>query len=367
MPKTFTFHVGLPKTGSTTIQKYLRYQEEKLRSFGFLYPGPRDHQVMDARLHHPMMLNAMAGKMIIPLKGLDVQACREVVARVSKHFRESDLANLIWSHEGMAPGARNWDAKYLARLLDGDDVRIVFFARYTDDWLDSLYKQKIWARAGRRAEMLHEKPLRPLSRLPRTAKGARAQPEKSLLGGAARMIGALRIMRQALPTAEIIVRSFDANREKGRVVSGALEAMGVPVEGVFPDADDEAGVRNPTKSDLYSMLLHHLVTARADTDVIREVAAAARKRDRDAVEYEPLSGRRFRFLSDEDTILARGYYEELREHYSELPAQPPFVSRPGERFLPKDEGVALLDWLRPDISDSVFDQACAAYPADPGP
>ena len=41
------------------------------------------------------------------------------------------------------------------------------------------------------------------------------------------------------------------------------------------------------------------------------------------------------------------------------------VSR-DQRCLPKDEGVALLDWLRPDISDAIFERARAAYPADLG-
>lgn len=363
MQKSVIFHVGLPKTGSTTIQKYLRLQHEKLSSLGVLYPGPREHQVMDARLHHPMMLNAMTGKMIIPMKGFDVAACRERVARVSSEFRKSELTTLIWSHEGMAVSARNWDTGFLETILGGANMRIVFFARYIDDWVDSLHKQKIWARAGPRAERISVNPPRPVARPPRQPKGG-AQPDKSLLGAAARLSGALRTMREILPSANIVVRSFDENRRNGRVVSGALEAMGLPAQEAFPDADEEAGVRNPTKSDLYSMLLHHLEATEAGVDVVREIAAAARIRMSEGLEFEPLARRRFRFLSDEDVLQARGIYEALRRDYPDLPAQPPFVSRPGERRLPKDEGVALLDWLRPDISDAAFDKARAVFPAD---
>ena len=95
-------------------------------------------------------------------------------------------------------------------------------------------------------------------------------------------------------------------------------------------------------------------------------SAPGGKRDRRGIRFEPLVGRRFRFLSDETILQARGYYEELRQDFPDLPAQPPYVPRPAERRLPKDEGVALLDWLRPDISDAIFDQACAAYPKDLG-
>lgn len=362
MPKNVIFHVGLPKTGTTTIQQYLRAQDDNLRSLGFLYPGALEHEIMDAWINHPLMFNAMMGRVIGPSNGLDVQACREVVELTFRKFRESDLDNLIWSYEAMAMSARGWDVNYLERTLSGADVRIVFFVRYTDDWVDSQFKEHVWARAGRRrAQRIYARPLRSLAPPP-AVEGAATRPDKSMLGTGGKVIGNLQIMRRVLPSAEIVVRSFDANRAKGRVVSGALAAMGVPVEGAFPDADDEAVVKNPTKSDVYSMLLYNLELGQAGIEVIRDVAAAAIKRDRRGAKFEPLNGRRFRFLSDENIMQARAYYEELRQEYPELPAQPPHVSKPAESCLPRDEGVAVLDWLRPDISDAIFDRACAAYP-----
>jgi hypothetical protein len=364
MPKKVCFHVGFPKTGTTTIQQYLRNQDDKLRSLGFLYPGRREHDVMDAWVNHPWMFNSMVGEAKAPSEGLGVAACREVVARVFEEFRQSDLENLIWSHEVMATNAREWDVNYLERLLDGVDVRIVFFARFVDDWVESRFKQDIWARTGRRAEELYVRPLRQAAPLSGEHKDTAARTGVSMLGQGAMMIEALRIMRKILPSAEIVGGSFDTSREEGKVVSAALASMGVPVEGAFPDADVEAGVENPTKSDLYSMLLYHLITAQAGLDVIGDVAAAAKKRDRRGLKFEPLAGRRFRFLSDENILQARGYYEELREDYPALPVQPPFVSRPADMRLPRDEGVALLEWLRPDISNDIFEKARAAYPAD---
>lgn len=366
MSKRVTFHVGLHKTGSSTLQQYLRGYDKKLRSLGILYPGPREHEVMGARESHPLMFVAMTGNMSAPSEGLDQQGCRDVVARVFDEFHESHLENLIWSYEAMALTARAWDADYLERILHGADVRIVFFARYIDDYIESLYKELIRSRGGPRADVFYAQPMPSIAPLPGAHKSRGARPVESLMEQGARIVDALRIMRTKLPSAEIVVRSFDADRENGRLVSSALAAMGAPVESAFPDADDEAGVKNPTKSDLYSMLLYHLVIARAGVDVIRDVGAAGRKRDRKGLKFEPLIGRRFRFLSDENIMQARGYYEDLRQEYPDLPAQPPYVPRPAERRLPKEEGVALLDWLRPDISDAIFDKACAAYPGDPG-
>src|SRR5471032_2562840 len=118
MPKGVTFHVGLPKTWTTTIQQYLRRQDKTLRSLGFLYPGLREHEAIQTH-KHPLMINAMMGNAKAPSAGLSVEACREAVARVSREFQESDFENLIWSHEGMALSARNWDVAYLQRILDG--------------------------------------------------------------------------------------------------------------------------------------------------------------------------------------------------------------------------------------------------------
>src|SRR5450432_160213 len=112
MPKSVTFHVGLPKTGTTTIQRYFRSQDEKLRSLGFLYPGSREHEAMHSH-KHSLMINAMVGNAKAPSEGLDLRACREVVGRVFEEFHKSDLENLVWSYEGMALAARNWDVEYL--------------------------------------------------------------------------------------------------------------------------------------------------------------------------------------------------------------------------------------------------------------
>ena len=297
-----------------------------------------------------------------PSQGLDPHACRKVVARAFRKFRDSDLENLIWSYEAMGLSARNWDAEYLGRMLDGADVRIVFFIRYIDDWIESIYKEHIWERAGAKAERVYARPLRPLLPRSRAGEGAGARGAESMLETGARMGDTLRIMRKVLPSADIVVRSFDANHARGKVVSGALAAMGLPVDGAFPDADDEAGVRNPTKSELFSMLLYHLEVAQVGMDVLREIATAARRRDNKGVKFEPLTGRRFRFLPEENILQARGYYEELRGEYPDLPARSPYTPKPADRYLPKDEAVAVLDWLRPHISDAVFDKARAAYP-----
>lgn len=354
MPKTVIFHVGLPKTGTTSIQNYLRSQDDKLRSLGFVYPGSVEHPAM-ASFKHLMILAAMLGKPPPRSEGLDARGGRQAVERVFSDFRASDHGNLVWSHEGISARAFDLDADYVRALLKDLDVRIVLFARYLDSWVESLFMERIRAQGGPgRGGAKRPKPRLAGGRI---EGGPR---RRSMLEEASVIPGSLGALRELLPSAEIVVQSYDAHREAGKVVSGALAAMGVPAA-AFPDADDAAEVRNPTKSNLYSMLIHHLLLGDADIDVLRAVTKATIVRDRKALEFEPLSGRRFRFLSEENIVEARGVYEELRRDYPDLPAQPPYAPSPAERSLPRDDGLALLEWLRPDISDATFAKARAAY------
>jgi hypothetical protein len=363
MLKTVIFHIGLPKTGTTTIQTYLRNQDERLRSLGYLYPGAREHPGFRPD-KHLLILSAMLGNEPPKSTGMNTQDCREAVAQVFEDFRISDLNTLIWSHEGISSRVFGLDAKYMKSLLRQLNIRIFLSVRYLDDWIESLYKERIRAQGGngrgRRASMSKPKPLLPLASLSE-ALAEKRQPAKSMLEECSEIPASLRLLREILPAAEIVVQSYDANLQQGKVVSGALAAMGLPVASAFADADEAAGVRNPTKSNLYSMLIYNLVMGRAGAEVVRAVTVATKRRSRAKLHFEPLVNRRFRFLSEESILDARGYYEELRQDYPHLPVQPPYAPDPAERSLPRDEGVALLDWLRPDISDAVFSEACAAY------
>jgi hypothetical protein len=363
MSKSAVFHVGLPKTGTTTVQLYLRSHESRLRRVGVLYPGSQEHPAM-GHFKHLMILSAMLGTDPPKSGGLDAARCRRIVDRVFRKFAKSDHDCLLWSHEGISTRASDIDADYMRRLVNGLEVRVVLSVRYIDDWIESLYKERIRARGGRgrgrteRAEPTTKaKPLPTIGRRPQ----GEARWPRSMLEEASEIPGALRILQEIFPTSKIVVQSYDASREKGMVVAGALEAMGLPVASAFPDADKEAAVRNPTKSDVYSMLVYHLLMGRTDADVVRAITQATKFRVRGGADFQPLSGRRFRFLTEENIIEARGYYEELRRDFPHLPAQRPYAPDPAERSLPREDGVALLDWLRPDISDHVYERALAAY------
>lgn len=312
---------------------------------------------------HLLILSALLGNEPSRSGELDAAGGRAAVEEVFRQFRQSGSKSLIWSHEGISSRIFDLDADYLRRLVDDLDVRIVLFVRYIDDWVESLYKERIRAQGngttGRRATHASPKllPLAPEE----SRRFATARPRKSMLEEGCEIPRSVQRFRDILPSADFVVRSYDASRANGTVVSDAMSAMGLPVEGAFPDADGDAGVRNPSKPNLYSMLVYHLLRGHADADVIRAVTAATKSRIRRGLQFAPLSDRRFRFLSEENIVEARGSYEELRHAYPNLPAQPPYAPDTAERSLPKEDGAALLAWLRPDISEADYANACAAY------
>ena len=158
---------------------------------------------------------------------------------------------------------------------------VMLFARYLDSWVESLFMERIRAQGGPgRGGAKRPKPRLAGGRI---EGGPR---RRSMLEEASVIPGSLGALRELLPSAEIVVPSYDAHREAGKVVSGALAAMGVPAA-AFPDADDAAEVRNPTKSNLYSMLICHLLLGEAEPEVIRAVTKATIVRDRKAPRISP--------------------------------------------------------------------------------
>jgi len=171
----------------------------------------------------------------------------------------------------------------------------------------------------------------------------------------------MRLMQDLLPKAEIVVRSFDVSLEGRTVIADSLSAIGLPTSGDFANADGEAGMRNETRPSVYSMLLYQLQVSGGDIDAIHEISVAASRREKRLVAFAPLEGRAFRFLSDVDVAQARAYYAQLRRDFPELQEQPSANLEPADRRLTPDEAIALLEWLRPDISDDTCAKACAIF------
>jgi hypothetical protein len=361
MTKTIYLHVGLPKTGTTTIQQYLRDNEAALRSVGYLYPGAKEVPELGSGRNHPYMMNAVMGRTPLPDHGASLNECREFVGRTQQIFRETPaLHGLIWSYEGMAMSSRRWDRTYLAKLLDEFEVTIVVFIRYIDVWIESHYREMIWARAAPASQKTSHLFSQPLRKISDVSDDDEDENRPSAVEHGMSVSRALYTMREKLPKATIRVLSFDSAVQQGQLVSGALQALDIGAHRHFANVDEDAGVLNPTKSTAFTMFMYQMLMSNVEHAHIHAMGRALRRGDRQGQSPSWLAGRRLRFLSPDGVSKARAIYEELRLEYPNLPAQHDTMDVSESHFLSLEESARLLDWLRPALEEETYQAAKAA-------
>lgn len=344
--KRVVIHIGLPKTGTTSIQAFLRANADALREQGVVYPGMREHPLLETRASHTIFLNAIAGKSLVP--GTTPQQCREAVETAFNSFRKDEAAKtLIWSHEGLSMALHRLDWAYLAGLVEELEVTFLIYTRFTDDLMEALYQQNIWGRADSLREQHHN------ATLPSTQARMRIMPHLSL-------VAQRQTIRRGLPAAGIRFRSYDRVNAKNKLLSDALVACGVDLMGRLADPDVSTPRRHRSNPTAHTMLLYQLQMAGADYPMIRDIAEALQKR-RDA-EPVAVESKTFRFLGDAATLKARAQYRRDREKFPKLPAQPPLVQTEAGAALAREEAVAILQSLRTLIADELFETACSLLP-----
>lgn len=131
-PKLY-IHIGFPKTGSTTIQKFLNFNKYLLKEKGIFYPDPLVGPQIQGHEGHASMVEA------------DSQFRNDIVPWYvyrKKYFdalKNNSCMKSILSSEALAYENPN----NLAMFKENFDVRIVCFFRNFFDYADSLQKQLI--------------------------------------------------------------------------------------------------------------------------------------------------------------------------------------------------------------------------------
>lgn len=142
-------HVGSPKTGTTSIQNYLSCHRDVLfKNYGVLYPKAG----LNVIAHHPLAADVRAKfngdkipdhcygdnprdknweKLLVELNGLEKKIKKVIVSSEDFFtlFRTGNIEPL----------------KYIRDVLHDFDVKIVFYLRRQDFFVDSLYNQAIKA------------------------------------------------------------------------------------------------------------------------------------------------------------------------------------------------------------------------------
>lgn len=142
MSKTVIFHVGIHKTGTTSIQAYLGDNRERLKALGIdFYDGLhiRDNHVelhvaaMRASRHSPFKLDH---DLVI-----DHNYFNRIRARVHGFADRSNARQLLFSAEGLSYLRHTDEMERLKSIVPSDDIRIVFYIRDRSVFLSSYRRE----------------------------------------------------------------------------------------------------------------------------------------------------------------------------------------------------------------------------------
>lgn len=147
-------HIGMHKTGSSAIQRFLSMNRWALGRLGIVYPpsvgpgGARQpkHNAIFAAISHE-------GDRKTPHPKLGPSA--ELIAATADFIERAAPRVAILSAEGFS-GERPIFANALRPLRERFDVRVVVFLRRRDLWVESFYKQMVQNRDVREARPFHE-------------------------------------------------------------------------------------------------------------------------------------------------------------------------------------------------------------------
>ncbi|PID35828.1 MAG: hypothetical protein CR993_08130 [Rhodobacterales bacterium] len=236
-------YIGLFKTGSTSLQRFLAQNYLRLRQAGILYPAvearglarqeraarrgcdlPLDGAGLNETEPHnalALRMRAEAGGGAVPPYYPDLPPSGQMLATLRQQMVQHDpgavvLCSEVFSLLGLLPGQRG--LRQLAALLAGQEVTIYFTLRRLDDYLSSWHRQRL--KFGDR-----------LSPLAGSAYGA-YQPTAHFQHGAA-----LEAWMRHFPRARLVLRDFDLARRRGGTVADFAAHSGLALpEGLQPVA-----------------------------------------------------------------------------------------------------------------------------------
>ena len=150
--KRLIIHIGMHKTGSTSIQRFLSRNRLALRMAGVLYPescgadGRREpkHNALFTAISHEADHGAPH-----PVLGPSTNQIEAMATRIDA----SRAGTAILSAEGFS-GEKPAFAKALAPLGEQFNTRIIAFLRRPDEWVESFYRQMILSDEVREARTL---------------------------------------------------------------------------------------------------------------------------------------------------------------------------------------------------------------------
>lgn len=158
--KKIIFHLGLPRTGTTSIQKFLRSNDNALKTVGISYPNidPQKYVRIDAGagdfknrvtlqnlsrgIYHEILATAVASQ-TPARKGRKIHVEMAVWADFINDFERGDCHTAIISFEGFGAAPHNFNFASLTGLLERFDCQGIIYHRRYDSWAKSLLEHSI--------------------------------------------------------------------------------------------------------------------------------------------------------------------------------------------------------------------------------
>lgn len=342
-----TFHVGAPKTGTSSIQQFMFSNRGLLRDCGVVYPGPDSGPAWGSTINHNLVVFALTGQKG-HLVGVDLGEARDIVDSAGGEHR-------VFSHESLYNLCHDIDPGYTRRLIGASNCRVVIYARRLDEWNESLYRQFIWSRIQPSQTVQHGKTIRPIEKTPHVVQMGK------------RTVSAVAASYREICDAEIVVRPYSAFRQGG-LIEDFIDACGI----------DPAILKNAVTGDRLNegrpepatMLLWHLQQTDLPTASVYQVGQAALKLARSGQHPEGFEGRRFRFLPDGIARQAFDLYMGDVEAFPELSVDRNIAftaESGGERELTPTDMKRLIEWISPELPQGMIEDVRGALLSAPAP
>jgi hypothetical protein len=137
-------HIGIHKTGSSSIQHALYKHADRLQRSGILYPSVRrNHSHLSILFRDDPAIDRAARKNRLRTPEQIAAYCREMRKRLAASMQQ-DHDVLVISGEGLSHMSRS-DVERFGDWLDGYDVRVIAYLREPGDWASSAAQQRVKA------------------------------------------------------------------------------------------------------------------------------------------------------------------------------------------------------------------------------
>ncbi len=139
MTQTLYIHIGMPKTGTTSLQFFMHRNKATLKKQDVYYPATMRDPLPTATQHRyvnefmrQQQRNRDEGK---PVSG-------HVINRVAQEIERQGFAKNVISEELFSYDPE-FSAAYLGRFAKKLDAKVVVFLRRQDTWAESMYAQSV--------------------------------------------------------------------------------------------------------------------------------------------------------------------------------------------------------------------------------